>query len=124
MLAPITEIFCDIDDFCKQYLKQRSAYLLPNPNRQRERKTAMSMSEIMTILVLFQMSHYRTFKDFYQNCILGESKNYFPKALSYTRFVANKPSALMMLTCYLISKSGDQTNLYFLDSTSLAICHN
>lgn len=65
MLAPVTEIFCDIDDFCKQYLKQNSVYLLPNPNRKRDRESQMSMSEIMTIVVLFQMSHYRTFKDFY-----------------------------------------------------------
>jgi hypothetical protein len=124
MLAPITEIFCDIDDFCKQYLKQRSVYLLPNPNRQRERKTAMSMSEIMTIIVLFQMSHYRTFKDFYQDCVLGDMKTYFPHALSYCRFVAIKPSALLLLSAYLFSKAGARTGFYYLDSTTLSVCHN
>lgn len=124
MLAPITEIFCDIDDFCKHYLKQRSVYLLPNPDRKRDRKSKMSMSEIMTIIVLFQMSHYRTFKDFYQNCVLGDMKSYFPKVLSYERFVAIKASAMVLLSAYLFSKAGRHTGLYYLDSTTLSVCHN
>lgn len=124
MLAPVTEIFCDIDDFCKQYLKQNSVYLLPNPNRKRDRESQMSMSEIMTIVVLFQMSHYRTFKDFYCESVLQDMKNYFPHALSYTRFVACKPAALMLLAAYLLSKTGEHTGLYYIDSTTLRICHN
>lgn len=124
MLAPVTEIFCDIDDFCKQYLKQNSVYLLPNPNRKRDRESQMSMSEIMTIVVLFQMSHYRTFKDFYCESILQDMKSYFPNALSYTRFVACKPAALMLLAAYLLSKTGEHTGLYYIDSTTLRICHN
>ena len=124
MLAPIESIFCDIDDFCKDYLKKQSTYLLPNPERIRHRAGQMSISEIMTIIILFQMSHYRTFKDFYNECILQSLKSYFPKALSYTRFVACKPSALMVLTAYLFSKCGEKTGLYYIDSTKLQICHN
>ncbi len=124
MLAPVTEIFCDIDDFCKRFLKNQSPYLLPNPTRQPDRKMQMSLSEIGTIIVLFQMSHYRTFKDFYYGCILQDMKKYFPNALSYTRFVACKPAALMMLTAYLLSKTGKQTGLYYIDSTTLRVCHN
>jgi Transposase DDE domain len=124
MLAPVTEIFCDIDDFCKQYLHKNSVYLLPNPNRKRDRESTLSISEIMTIIVLFQMSHYRTFKDFYQDCILGEMRKYFPRALSYCRFVYLKPSAILLLSAYLFSKAGEQTGLYYLDSTTLSVCHN
>lgn len=54
MLAPVTEIFCDIDDFCKDYLKNQSAFLLPNPDRKRDREMQMSLSEIGTIIILFQ----------------------------------------------------------------------
>lgn len=124
MLAPVTEIFCDIDDFCKDYLKNQSAFLLPNPDRKRDREMQMSLSEIGTIIILFQMSHYRTFKDFYYGCILQDAKNYFPNALSYTRFVACKPTALMMLTAYMLSKAGNETGLYYIDATTLRVCHN
>ena len=124
MLAPVTEIFCDIDDFCKDYLKNQSNYLLPNPDRKRDRPMQMSLSEIGAIIVLFQMSHYRTFKDFYCGCVLQDMKNYFPNALSYTRFVACKSAALMMLAAYLLSKTGKHTGLYYIDSTTLRVCHN
>jgi hypothetical protein len=124
MLAPITEIFCDIDDFCKHYFNQKSVYLLPNPDRKRDRKSNLSMSEIMTIIVLFQMSHYRTFKDFYRDCVRGDMKSYFPKALSYERFIAIKPSAMVLLSAYLFSKAGQRTGFYYLDSTTLNVCHN
>ncbi len=124
MLAPIEEIFCDIDDFCKYYLKKRMTYLLLNPARKRDRESQMSISEIMTIIVLFQMSHYRTFKDFYGECVLLRLKDYFPTALSYARFVAQQQSALVMLTAYLLSRAGKRTGLYYIDSTTLRVCHN
>lgn len=124
LLTPITEIFCDMDDFCKDFLKTQSPFLLPNPERIRDKLSQMSISEIMTIIVLFQMSHYRTFKHFYQQCILQDLRPLFPNALSYTRFVECQSHALTMLTAYLLSKSGQHTGLYYLDSTTLKVCHN
>ena len=47
----------------------------------------MSVSEIMTIVILFHLSHYRTFKDFYNECLLMNMRKYFPKFVSYSRFV-------------------------------------
>lgn len=124
MLAPVEEIFCDIDDFCKDFFKKESAHILPNPLRQRDRHSQMSVSEIATINVLFQMSHYRTFKDFYQECILRSMSSYFPYAVSYTRFVAIQSTALCVLSAYLISNAGEHTGLYYADSTTLTVCHN
>ena len=54
MLAPIEAIFCDIDDFCKEFFDSQQRCLLPNPNRIRHRGCQMSLSELATILVLFQ----------------------------------------------------------------------
>lgn len=87
VLAPVVEIFCDIDDFCKQWFIKISPYLLPNPNRKRQRTGRMSASEIMTIVILFHLSHYRTFKDYYRDCVEISLKPYFPKLVSYNRFV-------------------------------------
>lgn len=124
LLTPIVDIFCDIDDFYKGYMQTTSAKILPNPGRMRERESTMSCSEIMTILVLFHLSHYRTFKDFYFSCVLQDLSSEFPTAVSYARFVALIPSVLGALTAYVLSKTGDNTNYYFVDSTKLVVCHN
>jgi hypothetical protein len=124
LLTPIVEIFCDIDDFCKTHVTQNTAKALPSPNKKRQRKTEMSESEIMTILILFHLSHYRTFKDFYLDCVLQQLSGYFPNAVSYPRFVALMPRVLEPMTAYVFSKAGKQTQLYYIDSTKLVVCHN
>jgi len=125
LLAPMVEIFCDIDDFCKHYEKSKQLKLLPVAGlKNRDRKTQLSVSEIMTVLIFFHLSHYRTFKDFYVSCVLEDLSAYFPKAVSYGRFVALIPRVFEPLTAYVLSKTGSQTGLYYLDSTKLVVCHN
>lgn len=52
---PMTEqlmaIFCDIDDFCKEYEKYCANHLLTD--EQKLPKTSMELSYIMTIVVFF-----------------------------------------------------------------------
>ncbi|UCG35574.1 MAG: IS982 family transposase [Candidatus Omnitrophota bacterium] len=124
MLAPIIEIFCDLDDFCKDFFQGQAAKVLPNPNRKRRRECRMSISEIMTIIVLFHLSHYRTFKDFYHECVLFHLRNYFPQLVSYNRFVELQASVIAPLTAYLLSKRGKETDLYYVDSSPIKVCHN
>ncbi|MBN9344172.1 MAG: hypothetical protein J0H87_07405 [Holosporales bacterium] len=52
-MVPLKEISCFIDDFCKQFEERSSVKLLPNSRRKRRRCCGLSISEIMTILVLF-----------------------------------------------------------------------
>jgi len=73
----LTEIFCDIDDFFKNFTLQWNKRLINN-NSKRNRKTALSESEIMTILVYFHFSGYRTFKHYYQKHVLKHLKKEFP----------------------------------------------
>jgi len=124
VLAPIVEIFCDMDDFCKSWFKEMSSHLLPVPNRKRQRLCRMSASEMMTITVLFHLSHYRTFKDYYRHCVEAHLKSYFPKLISYNRFVEVMSSMMMPLSAYLLSRLGKKTGLYYVDSTPLRCCHN
>lgn len=124
MLAPIVEIFCEIDDFCKQFLHHQQAKILPNPNRKRRRECRMSTSEIMTIVILFHLSHYRTFKDFYHECVIRHLQCYFPELVSYNRFVELQSTVIAPLTAYLLSKQGQETGLYYVDSSPLRVCHN
>ena len=81
MLAPITEIFCDIDDFCKTWFSAHSQHVLPNPKRIRHKACRMAASELMTIMILFHLSHYRTFKDFYVQCVQAHMKSDFPNLI-------------------------------------------
>lgn len=84
----------------------------------------MSEGEMMTIMILFHLSHYRTFKDFYCDCILNQFRAEFPKAVSYPRFVALMPRLLEPLAAYVLSRTGKHTGLYYLDSTKMVVCHN
>lgn len=123
-MVPLEEIFCLIDDFCKYFEQQQKARLLPNPNRKRAKPCALSMSEIMTIMVLFHLSHYRTFKDFYRECLSVSFKKEFPKLVSYNRFVELMPYAAMPLLVLASSLTGKLTGKYYIDSTKLQVCEN
>jgi hypothetical protein len=123
-MAPIIEIFCLIDDFCKRFETASKQRLLPNPNRQRNKACSLSLSEIMTIIICFQLSHYRTFKDFYLNYACVYLKEYFPKLVSYNRFVELMPYAITPFLVLLHKCKGKETGKYYVDSTQLAVCHN
>lgn len=61
----ITNIFCSIDGFCFVFepaLRKRQVLI---GKKTRNRKSTMSMSEIVTLTVLFHLSGFRTFKHFY-----------------------------------------------------------
>ncbi|MBE8597838.1 IS982 family transposase [Xenorhabdus sp. BG5] len=120
----LVEIFCDVDDFCRLFIPQWECFCLEKGYRQRRRQGRMHPSEIMTILILFHMSHYRDFKHFYLKHIWIHYHNDFPTLLSYTRFVSVTPSVLVPLCSYLTQLKGKPTGLAFVDSTSLAVCHN
>jgi hypothetical protein len=94
LLAPIVEIFCDGDDFYKNHIKNPTSKKLSMPPGKRQRKTEMSESEMMTIVILFHLNHYRTFKDFYCDCILSQFSIEFPNAFGYSCFVALMPRLL------------------------------
>jgi hypothetical protein len=99
-MIPLTEIFCLIDDFCKYFESKQKHYILPNLARKRRKPCSMSLSEIIAIVVMFHLSHYRTFKDFYLYCLIPHYRREFPKLLSYNRFVELMPMSFMPMYCY------------------------
>ncbi|SFU59769.1 IS982 family transposase [Xenorhabdus koppenhoeferi] len=120
----LVEIFCDVDDFCRFFIPQWARFCLDSGYRLRLRQGHMYHSEIMTILILFHMSHYRNFKHFYLDHIWKYHHDDFPTLLSYTRFVSVAPSVLVPLCSYLTQLKGKPTGIAFIDSTSLRVCHN
>ena len=47
----VTEIYGDIDDFCKVFLPTWQAFLLPEKPNKRQRAFRMSPAEVMTLLI-------------------------------------------------------------------------
>jgi transposase len=83
------------------------------------------MSEVMTILIHFHQSHYRNFKAYYCEHVLGHLRSEFPSLVSYTRFVDYIPSALLALCAYFrYACLGDCTGISFIDATSIDVCLN
>jgi len=123
-MAPIEEIFCEIDDFCKQFFPQFERMLLPASDCKRQRALKMSASEIMTIVVLFHLSHYRDFKNFYLDCVCRQMSDYFPTLLSYNRFVEIQGRVFVALCAFMKAKTGYASGLYYVDSTTIKVCRN
>jgi hypothetical protein len=49
-------MFCEIDDFCKHFEPTFTRHLLQAGHRHRTRRTELALSEIMTLLVYFNVS--------------------------------------------------------------------
>jgi hypothetical protein len=120
----ILELFCSVDDFCQQFLPTWQQGLLAAGRKQRVRATQLYPSEIMTIVILFQQSHYRTFKAYYIEYVQCQLRSEFPTLVSYGRFVELMPTILVPLTAYLHTQLAACTGISFIDSTALAVCHN
>lgn len=120
----VVELFCDVDDFCQMFEPVYQAELVAAGLRERQRTGELCLSEIMTILIGFHQSHYRNFKSYYLSEVWQHQQAEFPKLVSYPRFVALTPHALIPLCAYLSSLFGECTGVSFIDSTKLSVCHN
>lgn len=124
MTTDFTRLFVDVDDCWKAFEKMYAKHLIEDGTRKRNRKSNLSTSEIMTILIAFQTSGYRTFKGFYQY-ILANHRCDFPDLVSYDRFIYLIPRTIIPLLVYLQTDGIEQpTGISFIDSTSLKVCHN
>lgn len=120
----LVSIFCEIDDFCKDLDKNISVMQLTGPIKgKRGPASCLSISEIMTIQILFQMIGYRNFKTFYTGFLQVYWKSNFPNMPSYQRFVEITHRALYPLTLYCQLKSGKKTGIYYIDGSCLPVCH-
>ena len=123
----IIHIFCLVDDFCKEFEPQWKSYLLarstPKGDTRAKRSMNLSMSEIMTLVIYFHHSKFRTFKDYYNLLVKDRLQKYFPKSPSYSRFVELMKRVLFPLFVFLQRILGKCDGLSFVDSTVLTVCH-
>lgn len=120
------EIFHEVDEFCKVFMRWMNRNRLGIETRKSNKSQyTLSLSEIMTILIGFHLSKYRTFKDYYKRYVQVILKPYFPRLVSYNRFVELMPAAAIVLFFFLKKqKLGKVTGISFVDSTLLRVCHN
>jgi hypothetical protein len=125
MIELLISTFCRIDDFCIIYEKQlKLKQIGKDRNRKYGKAQQLAVSEIMTILIMFQIIQYRNFKTYYNEFIKVYWREYFPQAPSYNRFVEMMSQAILPLSCFLTYHQGERTGIYYIDATKLPVCHN
>lgn len=123
-MLDFTTLFVDVDDCWKAFQKIYDKHLLEDGTRRRNRECNLSISEIMTIIIGFQTSGFRTFKAYYQY-VLKHHRGDFPDLVSYDRFVYLIPRSVIPMFVYLQNCGMDKpTGISFIDSTALKVCHN
>lgn len=123
-MMDFTKLFVDVDDCWKSFQKIYNKHLLEDGTRRRNRDGNLSISEIMTVIIGFQTSGFRTFKAYYQY-VLKHHRCDFPGLISYDRFVYLIPRAIIPLLVYLHVCGIDKpTGISFVDSTAIKVCHN
>jgi hypothetical protein len=120
----LLELYCAVDDFWKAYQPIWQQEQLASGERKRERRSAMSESEMMTLVIHFHQVRYRDFKTYYTQHVQVYLRGEFPHLLSYGRFIQKLPSLLQPLSVLLQSRFGKATGVAFVDSTALAVCDN
>ena len=80
----IVSLFCEIDDFFLMYEAYICEHCLPSAAspETRGRPRRLHPSEVMTLLIAFHQSNYRTFKHFYLKHVCVFWRAEFPHLVS------------------------------------------
>jgi len=100
----ILDLFCSVDEFWVRFEPWWRRELLASGKRQRRRAGELHPSELMTILILFQTSHYRTFKAYYTEHVQIHLRAEFPQLVSYSRFVELMPTGPVRMRVVIFGK--------------------
>jgi len=118
----LTTIFYYVDEFCKLFEKEFPIRVLSNGRNIRNRKSSLKLSEIMTIVIYYQQSGYKTFKDYYTKNV--ELKSAFPGLTSYNRFIELQQKISAPLNIFAqLHALGKCDGISYIDSFSLSVSH-
>src|SRR4030095_7944903 len=124
----ITEIFFLADEYCILFEKRigQNIKLSNGISLQlRNKPSGLSNSEVITLLICFQLSDYRTLKHFYKDYVCVHLKKEFPTLVSYGRFIELQRMAALPLIMFVMTNCiGTCSGISFIDSTKLAVCKN
>lgn len=115
----MTTSYREFERFCERNIPR-----LPFDGQPKRYQSKLSISEVMTIVIAFHGSGYRTFKDFCKGKVLADWQDTFPNLVSYGRFIELMLWSIMPLVSFLNRRClGEVTGISFIDSTSVAVCH-
>jgi hypothetical protein len=120
----LVALFYLIDEFCQEFEPGWRASRLASGERQRTRRSRMSLSEILTIIVHFHQSYHRNFKHYYTDYVRVSLGSDFPNLVSYTRFLELMSEVNVPMLTLLTSLLASPTTANYIDSTKLVVCHN
>lgn len=97
--------------------------LLGKTGTQQGFSRSISLSEVMTIAVMFHHSHFREFKYYYLLCVQGPWASYFRWLPSYNRFLELMKEVAIPLYIFMVAtRLADCTGISFIDSTVIDVC--
>lgn len=120
----LTELYCLMDDFCKEFEPWLNGHLLTDGHRKRLRAAGLSLAELMTLVVLFHQIRYRQFKAFYLNHVCMHLRREFPGLPSHHRCLELLPRCAVALAALFETLKGHCTGISIIDSTPIAVCDN
>lgn len=120
----LTENFCLIDDFCREFEPIWKEQLLSTGKKKRHRPSSLSLSELMTLTVLFHQLRFRQFKSFYLCYACRYLRPEFPNLPSYQRCIECLPRCAIPLTVFFQLIKGKCDGISIVDATALAVCDN
>jgi len=120
----ILRLFFDCDEFCRAFEPPARALCLSDGKRHRRRESTLSTSEVMTIIILFQVSGFRNLKTYYTQYVCQHLRSEFPDLVSYGRLVELQSAIVLPLAAFLQTRFGACTGVSFIDSTPIKVCHN
>lgn len=118
----ITTVYYLIANFCKIYQEWEDKKLLLC-NSKRHRQGSLDLCELLTIVLYFYLSPCKDFKNYYLYHLSYKYRGYFTLP-SYSRIIQLWPKLILPLALLMQLLRGEDTGIYFIDSTKLAICHD
>ena len=100
--SKVIELFCMADDFCKFFDAMTAKYTFkPTAKRKYHHDFTMSKAKIMLIMILFHDSRLRCLRHFYQEKVCKHMRHFFPKVVSYNRFVELEKDVAISLALFI-----------------------
>jgi hypothetical protein len=120
----ILRLFYDCEEFCRKFVPHVQTSQSAEGEKHRLRHPTLRVSEVRTILILFQTSGFRTLKTCYLHSICQHLTRSFPQRVRYSRVVELEAESLVPLAAFLTTRFGRCPGLSFLDWTPRKVCHN
>jgi transposase len=113
-----------MDDFCRRFEPAWEQRQLTSGAHKRRRRSTLSLSELMTLVVLFHQLRFRQFKRFYLDYARRYLRAAFPTLPSYNRCVELLPRCAVPLAALFETLKGSCDGMSIVDATPLAVCDN